>query len=70
MAKQEKNTDAVDPLLVKPEDTRTERQKFVDEFTERYQDKNPHEQAEAIVWAIDAMVSAALIEQESKNEKK
>lgn len=65
MSKTEKQPDpkniATDPLLAKKEDTRTEREKFVDEFTERYQDKNPHDQVEAILWAIETVCTSLLL---------
>lgn len=69
MTTTKKQTDpnvAVDPLVNKPADTRTEREKFVDEFTQRYQDKNPKEQCEAILWAIDQALAVSLLEKESK----
>lgn len=49
-----------DPLLNVPADTRTDREKFIDDFTLRYQDKNPKEQAEAILWAIEQTIIGAM----------
>ena len=68
MSKQNKNAAkdprdpnvANDPLLNVPADTRTEREKFVDEFAARYQDKNPREQADAITWAIETLIVQAM----------
>ena len=68
MSKQNKNAAkdprdpnvATDPLLNVPPDTRTEREKFVDEFAARYQDKNPREQADAITWAIETLIFQAM----------
>lgn len=48
---------------------KSDQEKFLDEFTDRYTDKNPREQAEAIVWACEQIVLAALVEQQGKKDK-
>lgn len=52
------------------QEKKSDREKFIDELQERIQDKNHHEMAEGITWAIETLITKTLLEKSASDKDK